>query len=73
VLARIDERLAEVGSDKSKLLSATIWLTDMDTFPEMNAVWGEWLGSTPPPARATVEARLADPRFRVEIMAVAAA
>jgi enamine deaminase RidA (YjgF/YER057c/UK114 family) len=73
ILARIDELLSEVGSDKSKLLSATIWLVDMDTFAEMNEVWDAWIDPQNPPARACVESRLAAPQFTVEIGVVAAA
>jgi enamine deaminase RidA (YjgF/YER057c/UK114 family) len=72
ILEQIDEQLAEVGSDRTKLLSANIWLTDIGTFSEMNEVWLSWIGEDDPPARATVEANLADPKLLVEIMAVAA-
>lgn len=72
VLDRIDALLKEVGSDKSKLLSATIWLSDMRGFEEMNAVWDAWLPEGAAPARATVEAKLATPQFTVEIGIVAA-
>ncbi|HEU0083406.1 MAG TPA: RidA family protein [Bradyrhizobium sp.] len=72
VLAIIDGHLAKAGSDKSKLLSATIYLTDMDTFAEMNAVWDGWVSPGNTPARATVQARLAAPRYNVEIMVTAA-
>ena len=72
ILATIDRYLAEVGSDKSKLLSATIWLVDMGTFGEMNAVWDAWIDPDNPPARACVESRLAAPQFTVEIMVTAA-
>jgi len=72
ILARIDALLAEAGSDKTRLLSANIWLTDMAAFPEMNAVWDAWVAPGCAPARATVEAKLAAPRFLVEIMVVAA-
>ncbi|MFT7649814.1 MAG: enamine deaminase RidA (YjgF/YER057c/UK114 family) [Candidatus Poriferisodalaceae bacterium] len=72
ILARIDELLAAAGSDKSKLLKANIWLTDIGTWSEMNDVWTDWVipGSTP--ARATVEANLAHPKVKVEIMVEAA-
>src|ERR1700712_5833999 len=63
VLSIIDSHLAKAGSDKSKLLSATIYLTDMATFAEMNAVWDGWVSNGNTPARATVEARLAAPRY----------
>jgi enamine deaminase RidA (YjgF/YER057c/UK114 family) len=72
VLSIIDGHLAKAGSDKSKLLTATIYLTDMDTFAEMNAVWDGWVSPGNTPARATVQARLAAPRYNVEIMVVAA-
>jgi enamine deaminase RidA (YjgF/YER057c/UK114 family) len=72
VLSIIDSHLAKAGSGKSKLLTATIYLTDMTTFAEMNAVWDGWVSAGNTPARATVEARLAAPRYNVEIMVTAA-
>ncbi len=72
ILGTIDRHLAEAGSDKSKLLSANIWLADIATFNEMNAVWDAWVSSGNTPARATVEAKLATPDHKVEIMVVAA-
>ena len=72
VLKSIDGYLAQAGTDKSKLLSANIWLTDMATFGEMNAVWDAWVAPGHTPARATVEAKLAAPQYKVEIMVVAA-
>ena len=72
VLAIIDGHLAKAGSDKSKLLTATIYLTDMKTFAEMNAVWDGWVSAGNPPARATVEAGLAAAPYKVEIMVTAA-
>jgi enamine deaminase RidA (YjgF/YER057c/UK114 family) len=72
VLDRIDALLAEAGTDKSKLLSANIWLKDIGTFAEMNAVWDAWVSPGNTPARATVEAKLATPAHLVEIMVVAA-
>lgn len=72
VLAQIDGFLAKAGTDKSKLLSANIWLTDMATFAEMNAAWDAWVSPGNTPARATVEAKLAAPEYNVEIMVVAA-
>ncbi len=71
-LARIDRLLAEAGTDKSKLLSATIWLSDMRYFEQMNEVWDAWVTPGQTPARACVEARLASPQYDVEIMVVAA-
>src|SRR5258708_24312379 len=72
ILSIIDGHLTKAGSDKSKLLTATIYLTDMKTFAEMNAVWDGWVSPGNTPARATVEARLAAPRYGVEIMVIAA-
>ena len=72
ILAKIDGLLAEAGSDKSKLLSANVWLSDISTFDQMNSVWDEWITPGKPPARACVESRLARPEFKVEIMVVAA-
>jgi enamine deaminase RidA (YjgF/YER057c/UK114 family) len=72
VLSIIDGHLAKAGSDKSKLLSATIYLPDMKTFAEMNAVWDGWVSAGNTPARATVEAKLAAPQYGVEIMVIAA-
>ena len=72
VLSIIDGHLAKAGSDKSKLLTATIYLTDMKTFAEMNAVWDGWVSAGNTPARATVEAKLASPQYSVEIMVTAA-
>jgi len=72
VLAKIDSLLAEAGTDKSKVLSANVWLSDISTFDQMNAVWDEWVTPGSPPARATVESKLAGPQYKVEIMVVAA-
>jgi enamine deaminase RidA (YjgF/YER057c/UK114 family) len=72
ILAGIDSLLKEAGSDKSKLLSVNIWLADIKTFAEMNEVWDSWVAPGNPPARATVEAKLAAPQFTVEIAAIAA-
>jgi len=73
VLKLIDSLLAEAGSDKTKILSATIFLPDIGDFAAMNAVWEEWVVPGQTPARATVEAKLASPDYRVEIQVVAAA
>jgi enamine deaminase RidA (YjgF/YER057c/UK114 family) len=72
ILSQIDGFLAKAGTDKSKLLSANIWITDMANFAEMNAVWDAWVSPGNTPARATVEAKLASPVNKVEIMVVAA-
>lgn len=73
VLASIDRLLAEVGSDKSCLLSATVYLPDMADFPALNAVWEAWVVPGQTPARATVGAALAHPDYKVEIQIVATA
>ena len=72
ILEEIDSLLADAGSDKSKLLSATIWLASMDYFAEMNEVWDAWVVEGETPTRACVEAKLAAPQFWVEIAVVAA-
>ncbi|SDO73085.1 Enamine deaminase RidA, house cleaning of reactive enamine intermediates, YjgF/YER057c/UK114 family [Rhodoferax sp. OV413] len=73
VLDQIDTVLAQAGSDKSRILTATIYLAAMADFAAMNAVWDAWLGTAGiGPARATVEARLARPEIKVEIMVTAA-
>ncbi len=72
ILDTIDKLLAEAGSDKSRILSATIYLADIETFVEMNAVWDAWVADGHSPARATVEARLVAPSYAVEISCIAA-
>ena len=72
ILSIIDRHLAKAGSDKSKLLSATIYITDVKNFAEMNAVWDGWVSPGNTPARATVEVNLAGPKYGVEIMVIAA-
>ena len=71
-LAEIDSLLAKGGSDKTRILSAVIWLADIGDFAAMNAVWEEWVVPGQTPARATVEANLAAPEYRVEIQVTAA-
>ena len=71
-LAKVDQLLAEAGSDKSRMLSCTIWLADMADFAAMNAVWEAWIDPANPPARATGEAKLATPDYRVEFIITAA-
>jgi enamine deaminase RidA (YjgF/YER057c/UK114 family) len=72
LLASIERLLAQAGSDKSRLLMATIYLADMADYSAMNAVWDAWLPEGSAPARACVQARLANPGFRVEIVLTAA-
>jgi len=71
VLAAIDRLLAEAGSDKSKIVSANVYLADMKDFGAMNAEWDKWVHPQGKPARATIQAPLATPQYRVEIQAVA--
>ncbi|TFH79907.1 RidA family protein [Pseudomonas kribbensis] len=71
-LARVDALLEQAGSSKEHLLQATIWLADMADFAAMNAVWDAWVPEGHAPARACGEAKLADPRLLVEVIAVAA-
>lgn len=72
VLEKADVLLAKAGSGKSKVLSAQIWMRDINEFDEMNRAWIEWLDGTVPPARATVGATFALPEIRVEIQFTAA-
>ena len=73
VLASIDALLARAGSDKSRILRAQIFLADIADFAAMNAVWDAWVDKANPPARATVQAALAKPQWKIEIVVTAAA
>jgi enamine deaminase RidA (YjgF/YER057c/UK114 family) len=72
ILQQIDSLLKTAGSDKTRILKANIWLADMATFAQMNKAWDAWVVPGKTPARATVEAKLADPGYAVEIMIEAA-
>src|SRR5918993_3174928 len=72
ILARIDTLLAAAGSDRTRLLMANVWLVDIGTFDEMNRAWEAWADPAHLPGRATVEARLAAPEYKVEIAIIAA-
>jgi enamine deaminase RidA (YjgF/YER057c/UK114 family) len=73
ILSTIDGLLAEAKTDKTRILSATIWLTSMSTFGEMNKVWDQWVAPGSTPARATVEsAKLAGSQYKIEISMIAA-
>ena len=72
ILERIDALLEQAGSNKSRILQTTIWMDDMKDFAEMNKVWGAWVDPANPPARATGEAKLAAPEYKVEIIVIAA-
>jgi enamine deaminase RidA (YjgF/YER057c/UK114 family) len=72
VLAKIDSLLAEAGSDKTRILSTTIYLKTMDDFADMNLAWEDWISPEQAPARATVQALMASPDLLVEMTVVAA-
>ncbi|WP_022681194.1 RidA family protein [Sphingobium bisphenolivorans] len=72
VLAEIESLLERTGSSKNHMLMAQIWLADMNDFAEMNAVWDAWIADAEAPARATGEAKLASPEYKVEIIVTAA-
>ncbi|MBL8509493.1 RidA family protein [Chitinimonas sp. JJ19] len=72
ILGMIDRLLGEVGSDKTKILTAQIWLADIADYDAMNEAWSAWVPQGHTPARATVESRLATPEYKVEIKIVAA-
>ena len=72
ILTKIDSLLAEAGTQKSKILKATIWLADISDFDAMNSVWDSWVDQANPPVRACVEGKLAFPDLKVEIMIEAA-
>ncbi|WP_347138639.1 RidA family protein [Paracoccus sp. SSK6] len=71
VLEQVDRLLAEAGTDKTRIVSAQIWLADMADFAEMNAVWDAWVPQGHTPARATGEAKLATPDYKVEVIVTA--
>jgi enamine deaminase RidA (YjgF/YER057c/UK114 family) len=72
ILAQIDATLKEAGSDKTRIVKANIWLTDIKTWAQMNEAWDAWVVPGQGPARATVESKLAGPGLDVEIMVEAA-
>lgn len=72
ILGKIDSLLAQAGTDKTRILSANVWLADIGDFAQMNAAWDAWVAKGNTPARATVEAKLATPAYRVEIACIAA-
>ncbi|MBU5616165.1 RidA family protein [Psychrobacter sp. TAE2020] len=71
-LEKVEALLTEVGSDKSKMLSATVWISTMDNFDAMNQVWNKWFEGVQPPARACGESALARPELLVEVTVIAA-
>lgn len=72
ILAEIDRLLAAAGSSKERIVTATVYLADIGSFDQMNRAWDSWVSKQAPPARATVEARLAASEYRVEIQVTAA-
>ena len=72
VLQQIDALLAEAGTDKSKILTANIYILDLATFADLNAVWDAWVSPGNAPTRTTIETKLASPKYAVEIGVVAA-
>ena len=72
ILAKVDKFLAEAGTDKTKILSATIWLADIGYYDALNSVWDPWVPKGQSPARACVESKLARPKYKVEIRVIAA-
>ncbi|HLT77922.1 MAG TPA: RidA family protein [Ferrovibrio sp.] len=72
ILAQIDKLLAAAGTDKTRILSANVWLADIATFADMNRAWDAWVAKGNTPARATTEAKLAAPEYKVEIACIAA-
>lgn len=73
VLAEIDRLLADAGTDKTRILTANVYLADIASFPQMNKAWDSWVPANAKPARATIEAKLAAPEYRVEIQVTALA
>lgn len=71
-LRQVDEILAKAGTSKENILQTIIWLADMADFAEMNSVWDQWVPQGHTPARATGEAKLAAPKYKVEIIVTAA-
>jgi len=72
IFAKIDHLLIGAGSDRTKLLWAQIWLTDMSDFDAMNQVWEQWLEGIQPPVRACVHSVLAKPQYKIEVQVIAA-
>lgn len=71
ILARIDALLAEAGTDKTAIVQATVWLADIADYTAMNTIWDPWVAEGQGPARACIEAKLADPALKVEIQVIA--
>lgn len=72
VFAKVDALLAQAGTTRDKLISVQIWLADMADYAAMNAEWDAWVAGTTPPTRVCVEARMAKPHYKIEVLAIAA-
>lgn len=72
VFAKVDALLSEAGTDRGHIISVQVWLADMDDYAGFNAVWDDWVREIPPPTRVCVEARLAQPHYKVELLVIAA-
>lgn len=70
--AKVDDMLSQAGSDKTRVMSVTIWLRDLEDYDAFNEVWDQWIVQGQSPARACAKAQLADPRARVELIVIAA-
>jgi enamine deaminase RidA (YjgF/YER057c/UK114 family) len=73
VFAKVDALLAEAGTDRSHIISVQVWLTDMSDYAGFNDAWDSWVSGIAPPTRVCVEARLAQPHYKVEVLVIAAA
>jgi enamine deaminase RidA (YjgF/YER057c/UK114 family) len=73
VFAKVDALLAEAGTDRGQIISVQVWLSDMDDYAGFNQAWDSWVSGIAPPTRVCVEARLAQPYYKVELLVVAAA
>ena len=72
VFAKVDDLLDQAGTTRANLISVQIWLANMDDYAGMNAVWDEWVAPITPPTRVCVEARMAQPHYLIEVLAIAA-
>jgi enamine deaminase RidA (YjgF/YER057c/UK114 family) len=73
VFAKVDDLLDQAGTTRENLISVQIWLANMDDYAGMNTIWDEWVAPVAPPTRVCVEARMAQPHYLIEVLAIAAA
>ncbi|MCE8006130.1 RidA family protein [Aestuariivita sp.] len=73
VFSKVDALLAQAGSRKDDIISVQVWLTDIADYDGMNSAWDDWVRNITPPTRVCVEARLAKPHYKVEVLVIAAA